>query len=311
MKARTFITIALVAMLGSSGCADGVSPSSGHWITGVDTTVVVGDVDFTHGGTRLPELPGPGVRRGPFQLQAFVVALESDFNPMAIEFVVTATNQADTSAVLVVPTCPLHPSLHIGADRANEPVWAWSAPCSGVQTRDVAPGETTSFKFHAFDNQLGVVPDGRYYSTLEFRLDGEVVTLRGGHVDLLLAVPGLAFEIETLPIGDAVRASVSVTNRREDSVYLQFGIFAMTLALYEDEDRERRVRQWYWTDSGPDVLAIRWIEPGETIDEDWWNADFRITDARQGLGSRTYELGIELELNSRVYRLPAGRVRVD
>jgi hypothetical protein len=277
-----------------------------------DSTFVLTYPDFNWDSLH-PVEPPPAERQiGNLFYRAEVIPEDTslDSDPMSLWITVRVRNPTDQSVELPVQGCTVWPEVYGSPARSEEPVWAPEGVCA-QQPYSVwlAPGATREFSFLAYDAMLGGnLPDGRYYFNALFRQPDDTLVLPAGSGDVRLRVPGLAYRVRLRSEDrEAVRAEVTVINRNEQRVRVTFGHCASGMKLYRDDDRQEPVPQ-----GGSDrvcllYLAVRDVEPGDSLLPDEFARSFSLSDLVEGrLEQGRYFVSVSLGHNWRTYEFPAG-----
>lgn len=299
------------------GCGDVLGPFGGVAVTEMDSVFVLADPDFEADGEKPVELPAPEIEAGSLQFQARITPQDTGVAdpPMSLLLEVVVRNPADTAVTLEVRGCTVLPQVYRTPDRV-EPMWDWGS--SGFEcvqapySRVVPPRDVYVFSTTLAEVDLGSLgSDGRYYFSAEFRRTAGDLTLDAGSADVQLQKRGLEYRVSLRQDGRGASAQVEVRNTNSVSVPLEYGSCALSLALYRDRARTQLAAPWRLSGLCPGYLATASLKPEESLVADEFRRRF---DSSQlpgdELEARRYFLEVQLRLNWRTLRFPAGAVEV-
>lgn len=313
---RLHLFAAVAAITSVAGCTGGTGPFGGALVEGADSVFVIQRADLSQGGAKPEQPPGDPVVVGPFVLQASVVPVDTSAvsRPMSLDFVVKAANSSDTSAVLGVNGCAAWPRVYDSPTRTAPPVWVAPQQCEQAPYADTVPPDSeVAFDFFAQNVMVEyALADGRYYASVALRMAEDSVVLAAGSFDVRLREPGLSYRVTVRQKDGGAEASVVATNLNPTPTYLQWGACSVGLALYKDPGRTELAALWPRGAVCPSYLAFTTLAPGQSLAPREFVQRFSSSELSRGsdLEGGRYYLAVNLGVDCRAYRFPAGVVHV-
>lgn len=117
-------------------------------------------------------------------------------------------------------------------------------------------------------------------------------------IDATFAVESREYAVSLRRDGPGVRAEVTLINRDEVPIYLEFGACPLHLLLYRNAARTFFVAPWPTPYACPLYLAFATLEPGASLEADEFGRTFDVSQlAGWKLPSGRYFLSVALDLS--------------